>query len=160
MDTPEGLPSPPEFGMLFTLPLSLSNLEWCGEGPEETYSDRRRGGRLGVHKGLVKDQLAPYLRPQESGNKTGVRWARLTDSQGRGIVFQGDSMEFSALHYTPCELESALHQHELPAPCRVIARVNMMQMGVGGDDSWGARTHDEYLLPKGRLSFNFSFKGI
>jgi beta-galactosidase len=160
LDYPPELPPPPEFGMLFTLPYELENIEWYGNGPEETYSDKKSGAKLGVYKGLVKDQLVRYLRPQESGNKTDVRWAKLTDGLGRGIIFKGDKFEFSALNYTPAELESALHPHELPAPFRVIARVNMMQMGVGGDDSWGAKTHEEFLLPRGPLSFSFSFKGI
>jgi beta-galactosidase len=160
IDPSPELPQLPEFGMLFTLPLELSNLEWYGNGPEETYSDRRKGAKLGVYKGLVKDQLAPYLKPQETGNKTGVRWAKLTDGLGHGILFSGDSMEFSALHYTPNELENALHPHELPAPFRVIARVNLMQMGIAGDNTWGAQTHEEFLLPKGPLTFTFSFKGI
>ena len=160
-DCVEGLSDMPEFGMLFRLPADLENLTWYGLGPEETYADRRRGGKLGIYEKAVRDSLARYLRPQESGNRCGVRWARVTDRKGRGIEFSGDDLSFSALPWTPHELENALHAYELPPVNYTIARVALGQMGVGGDDSWGARTHPEYLLPKeGHLHLSFIFRGI
>jgi beta-galactosidase len=80
---------------------------------------------------------------------------------GRGFVFIGDEMEFSALPYTPHELENAMHGYELPQPHYTVVRANLRQMGIAGDNSWGALTHEEYLLPKDeKLSFSFRFKGI
>ncbi|MCL2248854.1 MAG: DUF4981 domain-containing protein [Oscillospiraceae bacterium] len=158
---PKGLPPMPEFGMMFKLDADYENLEWYGMGPEETYVDRVTGARLGIYKNKVADNMAKYLVPQECGNKVGVRYARLTDFSGRGIEFAGDDMEFSALPYTPHELENAMHDHELPEVHYTVARVNMKQMGIAGDQSWGARTHDEYLLPTDtKLEFSFRFKGI
>jgi beta-galactosidase len=116
-------------------------------------------GIAGRHQ--VADNIAAYLVPQECGNKIGVRYAKLTDDMGHGFIFSGDEMEFSALPYTPHELENAMHGYELPPVHYTVVRVNMQQMGIAGDNSWGALTHDEYLLPADkRLEFTFSFKGF
>ena len=90
-----------------------------------------------------------------------MRWARITDRRGRGIEFAGENLSVSVLPWTPHELENALHAHELPPVNYTVARVALQQMGVGGDDSWGARTHPEYLLPADRpLHLSFRFRGI
>jgi len=158
---PKGLPPMPEFGMMFKLEADYENLEWYGMGPEESYVDRATGARLGLFRNKVADNMAKYLVPQECGNKLGVRYAKITDSSGRGIVFTGDEMEFSALPYTPHELENAMHDYELPKPHYTVVRANLQQQGIAGDQSWGARIHEEYLLPTDKkLSFSFSFKGI
>ncbi len=157
----KGLADMPEFGMLMKLGAEFDRVEWYGLGPEETYCDRKCGAKLGLYRGLVKEQAAKYLVPQETGNKCEVRWAKVTDAQGRGMLFRGDNMEFSALPYTPFELENAAHPQELPPAHYTVVRASLQQMGVGGDDSWGARTHPEYLLPADRpLVFSFSFKGM
>ena len=105
--------------------------------------------------------MAKYLVPQECGNKVGVRYAKVTDDRGRGLLFSGDELSFSALPYTPHELENAAHPYELPQVHYTVVRVALAQMGVGGDDSWGAYTHQEYLLnADGKMEFSFSFKGI
>jgi len=158
---PKGLPPMPEFGMMFKFDADYENLEWYGMGPEENYIDRATGARLGIFRNKIKDNMSKYLVPQECGNKIGVRYAKLTDNTGRGIIFTGDEMEFSALPYTPHELENAMHDFELPQVHYTVVRVNLKQMGIGGDHSWGAMTHEEYLLPTDEeLSFSFSFKGI
>jgi beta-galactosidase len=105
--------------------------------------------------------MAKYLVPQECGNKTGVRWALLTDRRKRGLLFSGDSMYFSAIPYTPHELENAGHAYELPPVHHTVVRIADMQMGLAGDDSWGAQTHEEFLLDVStHKSFAFSFKGV
>ena len=160
--TPEGHTPMPEFGLLFKFNADYENLEWFGPGPEETYVDRPCGAKLGIYRNKVADNMAAYLVPQESGNKVNVRWAKLTDNAGRGIYFTGlPLMEFSALPFTPHEIENAMHHYELPAPHYSVVRVNLRQMGIAGDQSWGALTHPEYLLPENEsLNFSFSFKGI
>ena len=156
-----GLPEMPEFGMLFRLDADWDRVIWYGLGPEETYADRCRGGRLGIYEKKVKDCLARYLVPQESGNHCGVRWAKVVDRRGRGLLFAGEEMNFSALPYTPHELENAQHAYELPPVHHTVVRVAKQQMGVGGDNTWGARTHPEYLLPAGKdLEFTFCFRGL
>lgn len=160
-DAVEALGDMPEFGVMFKINADYDNLEWYGNGPAETYADRKLGAKLGIYKNKVADNLAAYLVPQECGNKTDVRWAKVTDGRGRGLLFTGKNMNFSALPYTPHELENAAHPYELPPVHYTVIRASLGQMGVGGDDSWGAKTHPEYLLEaKGRMEFSFEMKGI
>lgn len=151
----------PQFGVMFKLDADYNNVTWYGMGPEETYVDRCHGAKLGIYKNRVEDNLAKYLVPQECGNKVGVRWASVTNQKGRGVLFCGDKMEFSALPYTPHELENANHPYELPQIYYTVVQVSKQQMGIAGDDSWGAKTHQEYLINvEKRMEFSFSFKGI
>mgnify|MGYP000140617440 CR=1 FL=1 len=151
----------PEFGVMFQINADYDQVEWYGLGPEETYADRTQGAKLGIYRNEVKDNLAKYLVPQECGNKTGVRYAKVTDKKGRGMLFAGDNMSFSALPYTPHEMENAKHAYELPPVHHTVIRVAKAQMGVAGDNSWGARTQEEFLLPVNeKLEFEFSFRGI
>ena len=160
-DPVEGLPDMPEFGMMFQFDADYDNLTWYGMGPDETYADRRHGAKLGIYSNKVADNMAKYLVPQECGNKVGVRYARLVDAKGRGILFEGDELSFSALPYTPHELENAAHAYELPQVHHTIVRVAFAQMGVGGDDSWGSWVHPEYHIDVTKpLEFTFHFKGI
>lgn len=160
-DPPKGIHDMPEFGMLFKFDADYENLTWYGYGPAETYCDRERGGKLGIHHNKVADNIAQYLVPQECGNHTHVRKASVTDNLGRGIEFSGKELSFSALPYTPHELENAMHSYELPPVYYTVVRVALQQMGVAGDDSWGARTHEEYLIDVTRpLKLEFDFKGI
>ena len=130
-------------------------------GPEETYVDRVHGARLGIYHGMIEKQAAPYLMPQESGNHIGVRWAEITDEKGRGLRVMGDRIHVSALPWTPGELENAMHPFELPPIHYTVLRMAKAQMGIGGDDSWGARTHEEYLIDVTEpLKFEFAFRGI
>lgn len=157
----EGLADLPEFGMLFKADADLSVLTWYGEGPEESYSDRRGGARLGVYQQAVDDQLTEYLVPQESGNHTEVRWAEVTDERGRGLRFEApEPMEFSAMPWSPFEVENASHHYELPPIHNTYIRPALARRGVAGDDTWGARPHKEYLVPAERLTFRFSFQGV
>ena len=160
-DPVEGLPDMPEFGMMFQFNADYDNLTWYGMGSEETYADRRHGAKLGIYSSKVADNMAKYLVPQECGNKVGVRYARLVDAKGRGVMFEGDELSFSALPYTPHELENATHVYELPQVHHTIVRVALAQMGVGGDDSWGSLVHPEYHIDVTKpLEFTFRFKGI
>ena len=160
-DPVEGLPDMPEFGMMFKLNADYDNVEWYGFGPAETYADRRHGAKLGIYKNKAADNMAKYLVPQECGNKVGVRYAKVTDDRGRGLLFSGDELSFSALPYTPHELENAAHPYELPQVHYTVVRVALAQMGVGGDDSWGAWVHPEYHIDVTKpLEFTFRFRGI
>ena len=173
-DPAEGLPPMPEFGFLLTLNADYDHITYYGCGPEENYCDRRKGAKLGVYQAQVRDMAEAYLVPQETGNRTGVRWAKVTDRRGRGVLLRaagfpdsGDpeasrpgTMEFSALPYSPEMLETARHPFELPPVHYTYVRCSLKQMGIAGDDSWGARTHEEYLLKTDRrLVFAFDFRG-
>lgn len=151
----------PEFGMMFKLDADYDTVKWYGLGPQETYEDRQHGGKYGVYENKVADNIAEYLVPQESGNKCRVRYAKVMDKKGRGMLFFGDEFSFSALPYTPHELENAAHHFELPPVHYTVVRVAKKQMGVGGDDSWGSHTHPEYLLDASeKMEFTFCFRGI
>lgn len=151
----------PEFGMMFKLDADYDTVKWYGLGPQETYEDRQHGGKYGVYENKVADNIAEYLVPQESGNKCSVRYAKVMDKKGRGMLFFGDELSFSALPYTPHELENAAHHFELPPVHYTVVRVAKKQMGVGGDDSWGSHTHPEYLLDVSeKMEFTFCFRGI
>ncbi|MBD5162394.1 MAG: DUF4981 domain-containing protein [Oscillibacter sp.] len=159
-DAPRILGPAPEFGVTLKMDADFHRLRWYGPGPEATYCDRKKGGRLGIWETTAEDSPAPYLVPQECGNHTEVRWAAVTDEDGLGLLFEGDGMEFSALPWTPHELENAAHPHELPCVHYTVIRASAMQMGLGGDDSWGARPRPEYLLPSEEMVFRFRFRGI
>ncbi|MBQ9118491.1 MAG: DUF4981 domain-containing protein [Lachnospiraceae bacterium] len=156
----EGLPELPEFGVMMKLPAEYNQLTWYGYGPQETYIDRVMGTKLGIYQNNVEENMAGYIVPQECGNHVGVRTASLTDASGVGLVFTTpDSMEFSALPYTPHEMEEADHPYALPPVHNTVVRASLRQMGVGGDDSWGAWTHEEYRLKNEDMYFKFSFCG-
>ena len=160
-DWVEELGDMPEFGMLLKLDADYENLEWYGNGPAETYADRKKGAKLGIYRNKVADNMAKYLVPQECGNKTEVRYAKLTDKKGRGLLFTADTMSFSVLPFTPHEMENAAHGFELPPVHYTVVRAALGQMGVGGDDSWQAKVHPEYLIQqKKQLKFSFQMRGI
>ncbi|MDE6851160.1 MAG: beta-galactosidase, partial [Lachnospiraceae bacterium] len=132
-----------------------------GLGPEETYADRKRGGKLGIYHNRVEDNMAKYLMPQECGNKEEVRYLKVTDGRGKGLMVSGDRLSVSVLPYTPHELEQARHAYELPRIHHTVLRVAKAQMGVGGDDSWGARVHPEYRLDVSKpVSLELVIQGI
>ena len=155
----------PEFGVIFKFNADYDRVEWYGLGEKETYSDRKKGAKLGIYANKVADNMARYMVPQECGAKEEVRWAKVTDRKGRGMLFEMDEhngpMMFSALPYTPHEMENAMHPYELPEVHYTVVRAAKDQMGIGGDDSWGARTHEEYLLKTDKkMEFSFVFKGL
>ncbi|MFB9352821.1 glycoside hydrolase family 2 TIM barrel-domain containing protein [Streptomyces heliomycini] len=142
------LPYIPEVGTLLFLPRRLDRLHYYGRGPEENHWDRNTGTDVGRHTSTVADQWTPYIRPQENGNRTDVRWAALTDGRGRGLLVSGEPLlEINASHFTPEDLSAGVrHDYQLTPRDAVVLRVNHRQMGVGGDNSWGAHTHDEFKL--------------
>ena len=155
----------PEFGLMFKLDADYDHVTWYGLGPEETYADRKKGAKLGVYQNFVRDNLARYIVPQECGAKEEVRYASVTDRSGRGMLFEMDEksgpMMFSALPYTPHEMENAKHVYELPQVHYTVVRAALGQMGIAGDDSWMSFTHPEYLLNvEGKMEFTFRFRGI
>jgi beta-galactosidase len=151
----------PEFGMMLRMDADYDRLQWYGLGPEETYSDRTQGAKLGIWDAKAAEVPAKYLRPQETGNHTGVRWAKVTDLRGRGLLFAGDRMFFSALPWSPHETEAAGHPYDLPEIHHTWIRCALGQMGIAGDNSWGALTQDEFLLkPQEHMEFEFTFRGI
>ena len=156
----QGLPEIPEIGLLFTLPSDFNRIQWYGRGPHENYIDRLKSAHVEIYDAAIEEQMTPYLKPQECGNKVEVRWAKIYGVKPYGLLFEGNpAMEMNALGYLPEEIEMASHQCNLPASDKTIVRVNYMQMGVGGDNAWGATTHEEFLLKSDKeYSFSFSFR--
>lgn len=152
------LPEIPEIGLVFSMPKSFEQLSWYGKGPHESYWDRQRSAKIGYYQDQVANQLVPYLKPQECGNHVGVRTARITNPTGNGLAITGlPTVELNVLPYTAFELEEAPHAYQLPESDQTVVRINLAQMGVGGDDSWGARTHEEFTLPANR-AYAYKFK--
>ena len=137
----------PCFGLSFVLPSSFDRMQWYGNLAREASIDRQRSARLGRGDALVKDQLTPYLKPQDCGNKTLVRELTIRNKENRGIRFYADEpFEASALHFTSHELECANHMEELPPICKTVVTLYQRKCGVGGDDSWGAPVHEQYQI--------------
>jgi beta-galactosidase len=151
------LPALPRFGMQMTVPDALSTMTWYGRGPHESYWDRKTGAAVGVYSGTVAQQFVDYSEPQENGNKTDVRWIALTNAQGVGLLAVGMPLiSASAHHYTTDDLERAKYSYQMEHEDFITVNLDYNQTGVGGDDSWGARPHDEYTLhPK---PYRYSFR--
>ena len=159
MDASDAVGELPEYSVIFSMDADYENIQWYGLGPDETYPDRCHA-KLGIYSNKVADNMAKYLVPQECGNKQGVRYAKVTNAKGRGIVFCGKDLSFSALPYSPHELDNATHPTELAPAHYTFIRVGE-QMGIAGDDTWGAQTHPEYRIANDKkLNLTFSFKGI
>ncbi|MBO4903957.1 MAG: DUF4981 domain-containing protein [Lachnospiraceae bacterium] len=160
MDASSDIGELPEFSVMFAMDADYDRLTWYGKGPEETYADRDHA-RIGVYSRKVSEIEAKYLVPQESGNRTGVRWATVTDVRGRGIRIEGEDLYLAVSAHTPHELECAAHPHELAPVINTYIRVGLGQMGVGGDDTWGALVHPQYLIDNSRpLCLKFSIRPV
>ncbi|MCL6605463.1 MAG: DUF4981 domain-containing protein [Paenibacillus sp.] len=154
-----GLPDLPIYALSFKIPMEYSQLDWLALGPDENYSDRNHGARLGRFSNKAADSLSGYVVPQESGNRTGVRSVTVTNDEGSGIKISAPAakpVECRVSPYTAFELENAYHQYELPPVHYTVVTVAGKQMGVGGDDSWGAPVHAEYRIPSdGIIEYEF-----
>lgn len=149
--TPEGdlsaLPSLPRVGLDLTLPGDLSNVAWYGRGPGECYPDSERAAPVGRYEADVADLHTPYVRPQENGNRTGVRWVTLTDDRGVGLRATGDApLDVAAHRYTTADLEAAAHQRELGRRDEVSLRLDHRHCGLGSG-SCGPATLPAYRVP-------------
>lgn len=159
------LPELPRFGMRMQLPLEFDNLQYYGRGPWENYSDRKESSFIGFYSDNVKNQFtANYIRPQENGYKTDVRWLTLTNSKGAGIYVEGiQPICFSALNYSTENLDPGMtkkqqHPSDLPPATNVHLHIDLNQRGVGGDNSWGALPHDPYRLLGKTYSYSYVIK--
>lgn len=149
-------------GMQLQMPATFSKTQWYGNGPHETYPDRRHSGRAGIYTGTVSDQHFPYITPQENGNKTRVRWASVTNTEGTGLLALTDSlMSFNVHDYTDKDLLAAKRRGAiLNRGNATVVNIDLAQMGLGGDDSWSPRVHEAYLLPAKAYSYAFRLRPI
>ncbi len=149
-------PNMPRFGLQMTVPAGFENLRWYGPGPQETYSDRC-DARVDVYSGTVEGQFFNYVEPNETGNKVDVRWVTLCNSDGVGLLAVGQPrLSVNALHHTTEDLMSQAHAWEMTHREDVTLNLDLAQMGVGGDDSWGAMQHEAFMLPATK-SYGYTF---
>jgi len=168
------LPNIPRLGMNMILPNTFTNMEWYGRGPHETYWDRKTSGKIGIYEGLIEDQFHRYPRPQETGNKTDVRWMTLESNDLRITVkpidrqflscsawpFKTEELDFvagkdggeSASGLVPV---TSKHGALIKTGEVVQWNIDHLQMGVGGDTSWGRLVHEEYTVPPKEYRYSF-----
>ena len=138
------LPEIPEVSVLFELPKDFENLTYLGNGPEENYIDRCNASKIGLYNTTVNDLWVNYLKPQECGNRTGVRYATLVGDKKVFSVVAEPQMELNVSHYLPKEIENVWHQKDMPEYNKTVVRLIARQQGIGGYDSWGAHCNDIY----------------
>ncbi len=154
------LPDLPRFGMQATLAPGFEQLTWYGPGPQESYLDRR-DLPVAVYKKTVGENYFPYSQPQETGNKVEVRWATLSNRAGISLLAIGQPLlGVNALHHTAEDLDQAGHHHELPVRAETYLNLDWKQMGLGGDDSWGALPLRPYRLRAEPIRYRFLLKPI
>lgn len=170
------LPEIVRMGMNLQMPKSYNRMSWYGRGPQESYWDRKTSALVGYYSGSVSDQFWAYLRPQENGNKTDVRWMSITNATGNGLLFIGHQLiNVTAKHLIMEDLESPertdgrhrggdkpVNRHTDDVKFRELTSINIdyKQMGVGGDNSWGAKTHPEYRLTESAYKYSFIISPI
>lgn len=161
----EGLPEMLRIGNEYRINGELSNMEWYGRGPHESYWDRQSSAFVGQYGGKVWEQYHPYVRAQETGNKTDVRWLTLTNSQGNGLMVIGSPLIFANAQQFDTDLLNhtgniVRHNHGgsiLPSST-ISLHIDYKQIGVGGDNSWGAKTHSRYSLPCKKYNYSYLLK--
>ena len=165
LDKP-GLPVIPRIGFRTRLPQEFDNFIYFGRGPHENYIDRNTSALVGLYKSKAQEQYYPYNRPQENGYKTDVRWAMLKNDNGAGLKASGNPLiSTSAMPYAREDFDPGLqkaqrHTTDIVQRDFIEWHIDLMQMGVGGDNAWGAWPHDEYKIFPGIYNFSFSIKPI
>ena len=156
----DDLPDLPRVGLRLRLPGRFDRLSWYGLGPHENYVDRRAGVRVGVYEGRVADQIAPYVRPQETGHREGARWLSLLDEQGRGLLVVGrPTFGFNALPVRTEDLDRCEHPHELPERDEVELHLDWRHRGVGSR-SCGPRLPEKYRVPVKAMRFELRLRAF
>jgi len=155
----------PRIGMKMQMPVQYTNLEYLGRGPWENYSDRNSSTFVGLYKSTVAEQYVPYIRPQENGHRTDVRWMALSTKAGNGLAIIADSLiEFNTLNNPvedfdagPDKNKNLRHTNDIKPKDLIEVHIDFKMMGVGGDDSWGARPHEEYLIKLKQEGIKYGF---
>lgn len=154
---PENVPNVPKIGLEFLVDPLLNQIEWYGKGPHENYIDRNYSADVGIHKKTLDEWITPYVKPQENGNRTEVRWIKFSNNQN-GIVVNGinNTLSVNSSPYSNQMLFKTLHDFELKRNDKQIITIDCLQMGVGGDNSWGKEVMDKYQLHPGTYHYQFS----
>ncbi|MHA1795269.1 MAG: glycoside hydrolase family 2 TIM barrel-domain containing protein [Promethearchaeota archaeon] len=146
-----------KFGMSMAIPIEFGNLEWFGRGPHENYGDRKKGTPIGRYNMSIKEFPFPYIRPQDNGNRSDIRWITFKTSKEDSIAIHGiPQVSISAWPYTLHDLESASHTVDLPTRHLITVNIDYNQQAVGGDNSWGAKPLKKYRLVKNQ-TYSYKF---
>jgi beta-galactosidase/beta-glucuronidase len=157
----EGLPPLPRFGIELRMPVEFNQLSWFGRGPHECYADRKESGKLGVHSGSVQEQFVPYIKPQENGNKSEVRYAKVTNHEGIGLLFSGLPLfEFSAHHYETKDMTLTKNVHLLTRVEETIIKIDAAQSGLGNHSCGYAPTLEPYLIEAKPMKFTVRIQPV
>ena len=154
------------FGMQLPMPKNYENIEYWGRGPIENYSDRNNSTFLAIYRQTVTEQFYPYIRPQENGNKTDIRYWKMINETGKGIqIVAAEPFSASALHYTIEQLDEGMtkhqmHSHEIDPADVTNLLIDKVQMGLGCINSWGALPLSDYMLPYQDYEFTFVISPI
>ncbi|MEO8405500.1 MAG: glycoside hydrolase family 2 TIM barrel-domain containing protein [Chitinophagaceae bacterium] len=163
LDPKPGLPNIPKVGMQMGIEKSYDHIEWYGRGPLENYIDRRYGSDVGIYQKSITDFMEPYVVPQENGNRTDVRWMRLTNPAQNGLMIVADSLlSMSAWPYTEENIQLARHTNKLTDAGYITLNIDLIQMGVGGNDSWSdvAAPLEKYQVEAKAYHYGFSLYPI
>ena len=158
----KGLENLPRFGMLMVLN-DAENLQYYGRGPQENYCDRNTAAFVGHYTSTVTEQYFPYARPQENGYKTDTRWLAIGNTESGLFIESVRPFSFSALHIPMQQLDQLTranrqHINDIKQVDETYLHIDMKQMGVAGDDSWGSRPHEQYRIPAKAYQFKFTIK--
>ena len=158
------LPELPRIGLRMAVPAAFDRIQWFGRGPFENYRDRKTAAFVGLYEMTAAEPI-PYVSPQEFGNRADTRWLAVRDAEGRGVLITGDPViEFSAHHFWPEDLtqpsRGSKHPPDVQRRDFVCLTLDHAQMGVGGDDSWGARIHPQYTLPAKDYDFTLTLRPL
>lgn len=154
----ESLPDLPRLGVALRLPASINQVTWYGRGPQENYIDRASGYPVGLYHSDVEHMVFSYIRPQQNGDRTGVRWFAITGKDGYGLRFEtraGAPLQFTARPYSMSDLAAAHHPYDLPHRNFVQLLVDDRQMGLGANNTWGAKVLPAYTIPARPYSYTW-----
>ncbi len=157
-------PDPPRLGMQFAVPEDFDQLAWYGRGPHENYWDRKTSAPISRYESTVSEWVTPYVRPQENANRCDIRWIELTNDAGDGLRIDGTPetpLSVSAWPYSMDDLATATHNFELPKRDFITFNLDHLQMGVGGDNSWGLPVNDPYrIMPDNTYEWSFTLSPL
>ncbi len=159
------LPDLPRYGMDMQMPGNYSAVTWFGRGPQENYCDRKTGAFVGLYRSIVDSLFFSYISPQETGTRTDTRWIAIRDKEGNGLLFVGmPLLSWSALYYTEEDLtqpsRGSIHPYQLHKEDFVNVHLDLKQMGVGGDNSWGAMPHPRYMIPAQKYGYSYLIRPL
>jgi beta-galactosidase len=148
------------------VPQEFDNFTYYGKGPWENYDDRNTASFTGIYNSTVKEQIFDYVRPQENGNKTEVRWVTLTNQNGTGIKISGlQPINAKVAYNHPNDLDFGIpkknsHPSDVTPRKEIFLNVDLKQRGLGGDDSWGALPHPPYRLLEKAYEYGYIIEGV